>query len=93
MQIQFPAAVTIIIVITTGWILPKYWQLVLVQLELLFQQVPAWLDVLGLEEDHVHGDHVLSDGDGEVVHGLHEDRSGVGEEDQVHSEGHQGVQA
>ena len=35
----------------------------------------------------------LSDGDGEVVHGLHEDRSGLGKEDHDQSEGHKGFQA
>jgi hypothetical protein len=49
--------------------------------ELLHRQVLAWLDVVGLGDDHVHGGHVLSDGDGEVVHGLQEDRFGLGKED------------
>ena len=35
----------------------------------------------------------FSDGDGEVVHGLHEDRSGLGKENHDQSEGHKGFQA
>ena len=55
--------------------------------------MPVWLDVLRLEGNHVHGIHVLSDGDGEVVCVLHENRPGLGDGGQDHSEGHLGFQA